>query len=56
MFGRLPTSDDTLSSGSDSGIETGEGFWSEGRKPPRIYHGVPVSYSSDKVTDVINKF
>ncbi len=47
-------SDDTLSSGSDSGIETGEGFWNEGRKPARIYRGIPdgipVSYSSDKVS------
>lgn len=53
--GRVPSdsssgvSDDTLSSGSDSGIETGEGFWTtEGRKTQRIYHGIPVSYSSDK--------
>ena len=39
-------SDDTLSSGSDSGIEAGEN-WSNG--PSRVYHGVPVSYSSDQV-------
>ena len=50
--GRVPSdsssgiSDDTLSSGSDSGIEAGEN-WSSGLS--RVYHGVPVSYSSDQV-------
>lgn len=49
--GRVPSdsssgvSDDTLSSGSDSGIETGEN-WTAG--PSRVYHGLPVSYSSDQ--------
>jgi len=49
--GRVPSdsssgvSDDTLSSGSDSGIEAGENW---GAEPSRIYHGLPVSYSSDQ--------
>jgi len=49
--GRVPSdsssgvSDDTLSSGSDSGIEAGEN-WNLG--PSKLYHGLPVSYSSDQ--------
>lgn len=50
--GRVPSdsssgvSDDTLSSGSDSGIETGE-HWTPGGPAP-FYHGLPVSYSTDQ--------
>lgn len=50
--GRVPSdsssgvSDDTLSSGSDSGIETGE-HWTPGGTTP-FYHGLPVSYSTDQ--------
>jgi len=50
--GRVPSdsssgvSDDTLSSGSDSGIETGE-HWSPGGTTS-FYHGLPVSYSTDQ--------
>jgi len=50
--GRVPSdsssgvSDDTLSSGSDSGIETGE-HWTPGGSAP-FYHGLPVSYSTDQ--------
>ena len=59
--GRVPSdsssgvSDDTMSSGSDSGIEAGEN-WSAGcstrvyRPGAPVYRpGVPVSYSSDQV-------
>lgn len=50
--GRVPSdsssgiSDDTLSSGSDSGIETGE-HWTPGHATT-YYHGLPVSYSTDQ--------
>jgi len=50
--GRVPSdsssgiSDDTLSSGSDSGIEAGE-HWTPGHATT-YYHGLPVSYSTDQ--------